>query len=397
MRRALLSIVLVLAGTAVGLLLSEITLRIAGFSYPPFHRPDPITGLSLRLNTSGWYEKEGHAYVTINSQGLRDRERPIEKPPSTYRILVLGDSYVEALQVDIEKTFWRLLEKRLEECEFRPTKKIDVINLGVSGFGTGQALRILQTRGLAYAPDLVILAVFPGNDVRNNSRELEPDKVRPFYFLDPAGALMLDDAFANSSEFRRRNRWVPQAGKDLSKHLRSLQLVYYVKDLVEMKRAAAPVATKGPAQPLVVGEVGLDDQIFVAPRDEKWQRAWRLTERLILEIRQTTESAGSEFILAILSIGIQVHPDKGVREAFARRLGLEDLHYPDRRLTDFGQRENIHVINLTSRLLHYAEQNQIYLHGFANTSMGSGHWNEAGHSAAAEIISTQLCRNKPLR
>src|SRR4030095_14315891 len=131
----------------------------------------------LRPNTSGWYGKEGHAYVTINSQGLRDRERPIEKPPSTYRILVLGDSYVEALQVDIEKTFWRLLEKRLQECEFRPTKKIDVINLGVSGFGTGQALRILQTRGLAYAPDLVMLAVFPGNDVRNNSRELEPDKV----------------------------------------------------------------------------------------------------------------------------------------------------------------------------------------------------------------------------
>jgi hypothetical protein len=335
--------------------------------------------------------------VTINSQGLRDRERPIEKPPSTYRILVLGDSYVEALQVDIEKTFWRLLEKRLQECEFRPTKKIDVINLGVSGFGTGQALRILQTRGLAYAPDLVMLAVFPGNDVRNNSRELEPDKVRPFYFLDPAGALMLDDAFANSSEFRGRNSWVRQTGKDFSKHLRSLQLVYYVKDLVEMKRAAAPVAMKGPAQPQVVGEVGLDDQIFVAPRDEKWQRAWRLTERLILEIRQTTESAGSEFILAILSIGIQVHPDKGVREAFAKRLGVEDLHYPDRRLTDFGQRENIHVINLTSRLLHYAEQNQIYLHGFANTSMGSGHWNEAGHSAAAEIISTQLCRNKPLR
>src|SRR4030095_10354965 len=99
MRRTLLGIALVLAGMAGGVLLSEITLRIVRFSYPPFHRPDPLTGLSLRPNTSGWYGKEGHAYVTINSQGLRDRERPIEKPPSTYRILVLGDSYVEALQV----------------------------------------------------------------------------------------------------------------------------------------------------------------------------------------------------------------------------------------------------------------------------------------------------------
>jgi len=395
MRRALLSITLVLTGMAAGLLLSELTLRIVRFSYPPFHRPDLITGLSLRSNTSGWYGKEGHAYVTVNSQGLRDRERSIEKPPGTYRILVLGDSYVEALQVDIEKTFWRLLEKRLQECKFRPAKNIDVINLGVSGFGTGQALRALQTRGLAYAPDLVILAVFPGNDIRNNSRELEPDKLRPFYFLGPAGTLVLDDTFANSSEFRRRNSWIRQAGKELSKYLRSLQLGYYVKDLMEIRRAAVPRAMKGPGQPQVVGEMGLDDQVFFEPQDEKWQRAWQVTERLILELKKTAESAGSEFLLAIFSIGIQVHPEKAVREGFARRLGLEDLHYPDRRLSDFGQRENIQMINLTPTLAQYAEERKIYLHGFANTSMGAGHWNEAGHSAAAEIIGTQLCRVRP--
>jgi len=396
LRRALLNATVVVAALVVGLCIAEIALRLIGFSYPPFHQPDSITGLSLRPNTSGWYRKEGQAYVATNSQGLRDRERPIAKPPGTYRVAILGDSMSEALQVDVERTFWRLLEQRLEACGFRSAKHIDVINLGVSGFGTGQALRILQTRGLAYQPDLVILAFFPGNDVRNNSRELEPDKMRPFYVLDAAGGLRLDDTFARSTEFRRRTGRLRRAGKSLSRYLRTLQLIYYVKDLRDMKReqadAAATPAAGAPAPARPVGEVGLDDQIFRDPQDQKWQDAWRLTERLILELKQTAASARAEFAVVIMSIGIQVHPDKVVREAFARRLGVEDLSYPERRLVQFGERTNTRVISLVPDLQRHAERNNVYLHGFTNTSLGSGHLNEAGHAADAEIIGTRLCR-----
>src|SRR5215472_16245736 len=320
MRRALLDASVVVAALAVGLCIGEIMLRVIGFSYPPFHQPDPITGLSLRPNTSGWYRKEGQAYVSTNSQGLRDRERPLTKPPDTYRNLMLGDSYPEALQVNVEIAFWRLLEQRLEACAFKSAKHIDVINLGVSGFGTGQELRMLQTRGLAYQPDLVILAFFPGNDVRNNSHELEPDKMRPFYLLDAAGALRLDDTFARSMEFRRRTGRLRRAGKKLSRYLRTLQLIYYVKDLRDMKREQTEVV----AVPAVAcghsgsarRRSGLDDQIFRNPPDQKWEDAWRLTERLILELKQTAASAQAEFAVIIVSMGIQVHPDKAAREAF---------------------------------------------------------------------------------
>src|SRR5262250_1846459 len=385
LRRALLNASVVVAALVVGLCLSEIALRLVGFSYLPFLQPDPITGLSLRPNTSGWYRKEGQAYVATNSQGLHDRERLLAKPPGTYRVAILGDSYPEALQVDVERTFWRLLEQRLEACAFRSAKHIDIINFGVSGFGTGQELRMLQMRGLAYQPDLVILAFFPGNDVRNNSRELEPDKMRPFYLLDAAGALRLDDTFANSVEFRRRTGRLRRAGKELSRYLRTLQLIYYVKDLRDMRREqteAAAVPTAAAAAPTSArpgGEAGLDDQIFRDPPDPKWEEAWRLTERLILELKQTAASAQAEFAVVIVSIGIQVHPDKAVREAFARRLGVEDLSYPERRITQFGERTNTGVINLVPDLQLYAERNHLYLHGFANTSLGSGHWNEAGH------------------
>ena len=119
--------------------------------------------------------------------------------------------------------------------------------------------------------------------------------------------------------------------------------------------AAVPaVATATPARP--GSEAGLDDQIFRNPPDQKWEDAWRLTERLILELKQTAASAQAEFAVVIVSMGIQVHPDKAVREAFARRLGVEDLSYPERRITQFGERTNTGVINLVPDLQLYAER-----------------------------------------
>jgi hypothetical protein len=346
--------------------------------------------LALRPDTSGWFRKEGEAYVSINSRELRDRERPVAKPPGTYRIVVLGDSYAEGLQVDVERTFWRLLEKQLQACTFQPGKQIDVINLGTSGFGTGQELRALQTRGLAYSPDLVVLAFFAGNDVRNNSRELETEKIKPFYVLDDTGGLRLDDSFATSAEFQRRNSRLRNFGKEASKYLRTLQLVYYVKDVLDARAAGE----KGPGDRQEAIEPGLDDQVFSAPQNQQWRSAWRVTERLIAEVKRTASSAGADFLLVTLSVGIQVHPDRAVREAFARKLGVQDLFYPERRLMALGRSDDIRVIALAPDLLRRAEADHVFFHGFSNTKMGSGHWNEAGHAAAAELLAQKLCPDK---
>lgn len=51
--------------------------------------------------------------VHTNRLGLVDDETPYEKPPGVYRILLLGDSYTEALQVPQAETFQALLEEAL--------------------------------------------------------------------------------------------------------------------------------------------------------------------------------------------------------------------------------------------------------------------------------------------
>ena len=64
-------------------------------------------------NSEGWQRSEGEAYIKTNKDGLLGPEHPKPKPASTTRIAVMGDSFTEAFQVPVEKTFWRIMESKL--------------------------------------------------------------------------------------------------------------------------------------------------------------------------------------------------------------------------------------------------------------------------------------------
>src|SRR3984893_614722 len=128
LRRLLPKLALILLGVCFSALAAEITLRLAGYSYPEFYQPDQSRGYALRPNMEGRYRKEGDAFVRINSDGLRDREHATTKPVGTIRIAVLGDSYPEAFPVPMEETFWFIMEKKLQECGAFGGKRVEVIN-----------------------------------------------------------------------------------------------------------------------------------------------------------------------------------------------------------------------------------------------------------------------------
>src|SRR6266513_2225439 len=114
-RRKLVARLLLITGsTFAALLLVEIGLRLYGFTYFNAYTTDSELGFSLRPNAEGWWTREATVYIKINSQGFRDREHTIAKPPGTFRIAILGDSYAEAFQVPLEKTFWSVIEERLQ-------------------------------------------------------------------------------------------------------------------------------------------------------------------------------------------------------------------------------------------------------------------------------------------
>jgi hypothetical protein len=138
------------------------------------------------------------------------------------------------------------------------------------------------------------------------------------------------------------------------------------------------------------GEPGLDDMVYYEPVNETWKEAWRVTEGLISQMHDEAKSRGATFCVVTLSNAAQVSPNPGDYEKTLQTLGLKDLFYPERRILALGEREGFPVLNLAPLLKDYAEKNGVYLHG-SGERRGSGHWNQAGHRAAGEMIAAWLC------
>ena len=149
---------LAVAACTIGVLLGlELFLRVAGYQAREPYGPDPVLGWTLRPGVTGWFGKEGGALVSVNAAGRRDEHVPMGKPDNVYRIAVLGDSYSEAFQVEREQAYWALLPRLLQQCGFQPGRRFQVLNFGVSGYGTGHQYLTLVSRAFLYQPDLVML------------------------------------------------------------------------------------------------------------------------------------------------------------------------------------------------------------------------------------------------
>jgi len=381
--------VVTVTSLVVAIAAGEAMLRLIDFSYPAFHMPDDIAGFRLRAGAKGWYRDEGNAYVRINSDGWRDVERSKPKPANTVRIAVLGDSFIEAVQVPLEATFTAQLEHELNYCQPFGTKAVEVLNFAVAGYGTAQELLTLRHRAGEYSPDIVMLAFLPSNDVRNNSRTLESWKVRPFFELK-GSELRLDVSFRDDPGFQDKKR--AMTNHAFLYELRLHQLLRRVRDGAYRgwnDAPAAAAAARGEGANL--GEAGIGERAFLPPQDSEWQEAWALTERLIQEIHQEAGRLGAQFMVVVLASGAAVYPDRAVRERYAGTLGVEDLFYPDRRIAALGAASGFQVFALGEPMQRLAEKTGGFMHGFSNTQLGFGHWNVRGHRAAAELVASRFC------
>ncbi len=404
-KRVFVKFTLLFISLVIGLFVTEIALRIINYSFPTFYSPDEYRGYVLTPKIEGWYRKEGESYVRINSDGLRDVEHNKQKPANTLRIAVIGDSYAEALQVPLENAFWKIAENRLQNCSALGGRQVEVINFGVSGYGTAQELITLQRQVWEYSPDVVLLAVTTNNDISDNLRALKKTDEIP-YFVYRGDKLELDDSFRTTSAFRWRTSKLSKSGTWLRDNLRFVQLghqaQYSLKNYLAKRRAQTPTQqisnqqkteTAPPQQPNPVvraEDVGIDNLIYREPADAVWQEAWRVTEGLLVEMRNEVESKNAKFLVVTLSNGIQVFPDAAPRRAFLEKIGANDIFYPDTRIKNLGTREKFTVYNLAPELQLFAEQNKVYLHGFGE-NIGNGHWNIDGHRVAGEKLSQKLC------
>lgn len=380
-----------LGSVTFALIIAEIGLRIAGIAYPSFYQVDPHRGHALIPNYSAWWINEGKGYVAINSDGLRDREHSVTKPKNTYRIAVLGDSFSEAIQVNAEDTFWSGIEKQLPTCEALKGKKVEIINFGVGDYGTAQALMTLKHHVWKYQPDLVLLEIFTGNDIVNNSQALSPsDRFSPF-LKKQGDKFVMDLSFKESETYRRRDSFARQFVFNLINHSRVLQVINEAKRVISTRQAMGQTQAGKVNPDDIIPALDFDVNLYQEPKNKDWQEAWEITEELIKQIKNEVKTKGADFVAVTISNPPQVYPDRQVRERL-KELGANNLFYPDQRIQTLGQTNGFTVFNLAPLMQMYADKNQVYLHGFENTRLGVGHWNQKGHEIAGNLITDKLCQ-----
>jgi hypothetical protein len=302
--------------------------------------------------------------IRFNSWGMRDREHREEKEEGTLRILLLGDSFMEALQVGFEESFPRHLEGRLHEALGRP---VEVINCAVSGWSADAQFAYLTRYGLGLKPDLVLVAMTIHNDVSDNLEE------RFHTLVD--GKL--------TRKVTRETPWLQYRILNikmfLGSHSQLFQLVRRAKLFKEME---------GVRQ-------ALDHHVLelIRPRDSaQLMRGWDLTRQLLKGIRDTARQIGAETAIVLIPLEIQV--DGRARSRFLARHGVSEdeivLTRPQAIMKEFGKTVGIDVIDLLPGFQAWMQQDrrEAHIHG---------HWNGEAHRLAAGIVAAQMAERGLVR
>lgn len=163
--------------------------------------------------------------VLANGQQLREEhEIPLAKPAGEVRILFLGDSCTFGAGVEVTETFPAFVERYLAEDV--PGTRFECINAGVPGYSLFQGWRLLETEGLAYDPDVIVIS-FGSNDAvawdnRSDLEHYEEAHRRPPAPIgwSRAAQLVWKRIHARPPAEEKRSRLKPREFRDLLARVR---------------------------------------------------------------------------------------------------------------------------------------------------------------------------------
>ncbi len=156
----------------------------AGLRLFPNYSPQPVLNqFDAKL---GWSKTPGKSIsrgtsefdVTfdINELGLRDDPmQSTKKDPGTFRVLMLGDSFVLGYTVDRDQLFVDHLERWWGE----EGRKVDVVNAGTEGYSTDQEVLWFLEHGVDFKPDLVCIFPYENDIYWAGEQEYHGKKAKP--------------------------------------------------------------------------------------------------------------------------------------------------------------------------------------------------------------------------
>jgi hypothetical protein len=348
------------------LLVLEIVLRATHLfnARISWREPDPLLGWRTTPNSTYWYLKENDHPVTgkNNSFGWRDVERTLDKPANTYRIAVLGDSFVEGLEVELDSTFLAIAERRLN-AQFDRT--IEVMNFGRIGMTQSEELLVLQNEVVRFSPDMVAVLFWPENDIRDIDKRTAINQLRPFYIVSQSGELMLDTSFTQRREYKLKAILSPFKKRSV---LLSFLLERY--GYLRWRMREAQIAPSTPIETKLTASLSLQ----TANPDPVYTENYRLNKRLIEEMAEFCRQKGIRFLLICASAVYK--PDdqeskRGIDPTFKADFFNIDLR---------AYADSLHIDFLG---LHQPFESH---YRTTKRSLSWAHWNYEGHRVVADEL-----------
>ena len=334
-----------------------------------------IPNTSCRSRTSEWDIK-----FKVNSLGLRDNEYSLEKPKGIFRILMLGDSFVEGYGVHSDATFSKILERKLNSNG----EKIEVINAGVTGYSPILEYLYLKNYGLALSPDLVVMN-FSMTDFYDELAfknkllisEEELDKTG-----EKVGRIWKEEKLFQ--EEIPATTWIPFIPKELKWWLHK-NLLSYDFFILQLKKYFNPEVYKDNILKFTIGDI-YTDQFAITRNNIKasdYQFLLENAQKYILKTKELLDKEKLAFLLVIIPFGHQVN---GQEWAEGRKLWdfKKEETYSSKCISDLYSASQENKISALNLLPFFREAtNNTSLHYYYPYD---GHWNSDGHKLAAEEI-----------
>jgi hypothetical protein len=341
------------------LIIAECLLHII----PPFDRFITYYDAGARIRNIGPYKEytyignvvgrisEFKVHIKNNSLGFHDTEHTFLNNANNYRILILGDSQVEAIQVDLPKTFFKILEKKLNNEGFRT----EVIALGTSGYGPKDAVDLYVNIGRKYNPDMVIWSFTNNNDVQDSYREFE-DRI-----------------------WKRNLEALPEI-PDFLKISKIATYLYTRKWIGENSSAELPDTTFFKGEFSYINEIDNWEQIvFLKHWPPIFVQAWDSLKNYYLELIEKIHNDG-KILLTISSTGAYPY------FLLDRNKNIEwDFNKPNRLVEEISNENSVNFLPMKSIFDSFIEKNHKDV-----TFVYDGHLNEAGHRLVAETLYSEI-------
>lgn len=345
-------------------LTAEGVLRIAYPKEPVFIQEHPTRGFANIPGKEGWWRRETEqpVRVEINSKGLRDEERPYEKPPGVVRVMMLGDSFIGAFNTPFEEIASQRLQALLRER--LGTDRIEVVNAGTQGYGTAQELLFLQEEGFRYQPDIVVLNVYLGNDFGNNHVDTAAPTKAAFSLEE--GELVLHEP-------------------------RHVEGMGFLRDEILAKSALAAAIRRSGIIGLLggqrlVADLGLVSGDGGGAADAETVRATiEVTKALVTRMARAVRERGIDFYVHLIPPGLDlvryVPEDSGLDVRDTRPPRRKELLKRYREaLVGHLEELDVPVVFAWERMVRDTEEGRLLFAG------GVGHWTPTGNRRAAQDV-----------